>query len=475
MVKLATTLSVIPEVYHFIIVIMVSSAYSKLHNNSSVIHFLNKKKKDMTDKTNHPAPLENATNTTSNDTSPNHDTLPSLTHIVVIGAGYVGLSNAVLLDQKHLNTQVTLFDIDQNKIELLQQNKSPLQDTEICDYLTNKPLNLTATEQSVIDNQGIYQNSDLVIIATPTNYDVASGKFDTSSVEASIAAVREQNASVPIIIKSTIPIGFTDSMRQQFDSQILFMPEFLREGQALYDNLYPSRIIVGATSKQQALATALMNLYRQASLTPEVATLMMPPTEAEAVKLFANSYLATRIAFFNELDSFAEKHQLNSQSIITGVGLDPRIGQHYNNPSFGYGGYCLPKDTQQLKANYAGIPANLIHAVVDANNTRKRFIARQIIDKNPNQVGIYRLSMKKDADNFRDSAVLDVINTLKQHGMSITIYEPALDTDSFEGCQVINELDRFKQQNDLIVANRWHDELSDVKDKVYSRDVFGYS
>lgn len=431
----------------------------------------------MTDKIIHPAPLDNATNITSNDTSPNHDTLPSLTNIVVIGAGYVGLSNAVLLAQKHLNTQVTLFDIDQNKIELLQQNKSPLQDTEICDYLANKPLNLTATSQSesVIDNQGIYQNSDLVIIATPTNYDVASGKFDTSSVEASIAAVREQNAIVPIVIKSTIPIGFTDSMRQQFDSQILFMPEFLREGQALYDNLYPSRIIVGATSKQQALATALMRLYQQASLTPEVATLMMPPTEAEAVKLFANSYLATRIAFFNELDSFAEKHELNSQSIITGVGLDPRIGQHYNNPSFGYGGYCLPKDTQQLKANYAGIPANLIHAVVDANNTRKRFIARQIIDKNPNQVGIYRLSMKKDADNFRDSAVLDVINTLKQHGMSITIYEPALDTDSFEGCQVINELDRFKQQNDLIVANRWHDELSDVKAKVYSRDVFGYS
>ena len=431
----------------------------------------------MTDKIIHPAPLDNATNITSNDTSPNHDTLPSLTNIVVIGAGYVGLSNAVLLAQKHLNTQVTLFDIDQNKIELLQQNKSPLQDTEICDYLANKPLNLTATSQSesVIDNQGIYQNSDLVIIATPTNYDVASGKFDTSSVEASIAAVREQNAIVPIVIKSTIPIGFTDSMRQQFDSQILFMPEFLREGQALYDNLYPSRIIVGATSKQQALATALMRLYQQASLTPEVATLMMPPTEAEAVKLFANSYLATRIAFFNELDSFAEKHELNSQSIITGVGLDPRIGQHYNNPSFGYGGYCLPKDTKQLKANYAGIPANLIHAVVDANNTRKRFIARQIIDKNPNQVGIYRLSMKKDADNFRDSAVLDVINTLKQHGMSITIYEPALDTDSFEGCQVINELDRFKQQNDLIVANRWHDELSDVKAKVYSRDVFGYS
>ena len=400
---------------------------------------------------------------------------PTLKNIAVIGAGYVGLSDAILLAQAHLNTQVTLFDIDPNKIELLKKDQSPLQDTEIRDYLTNKPLNLSATLQAVIDNQRIYQNSDLVIIATPTNYDVASGKFGSSSVEASITAVRAQNATVPIVIKSTIPIGFTDSMRQQFDNQILFMPEFLREGQALYDNLYPSRIILGATCEQQALAAALMSLYQQASLAPNVATLMMPPTEAEAVKLFANSYLATRIAFFNELDSFAEKYQLNSQSVITGVGLDPRIGQHYNNPSFGYGGYCLPKDTQQLKANYAGIPANLIHAVVDANNTRKRFIARQIIEKQPHQVGVYRLSMKKDADNFRDSAILDVINILKQYGMNISIYEPALEADSFEGCTVINNLEAFKQQNDLIIANRWHDELLDIKDKVYSRDVFGYS
>lgn len=397
------------------------------------------------------------------------------TNIVVIGAGYVGLSNAILLAQDRLDTQVLLFDINQTKIKQLQQNQSPLQDKEICDYLANKPLNLQASYDTGIDGKGIYQNSDLVIIATPTNYDVASGHFDTSSVEASIDAVREQNGSVPIVIKSTIPIGFTDSMRQRFDSQIIFMPEFLREGQALYDNLYPSRIIVGATEEQQSLAQALMSLYQHASESTEVPTLMMPPTEAEAVKLFANSYLATRIAFFNELDSFAEKNNLNSQSIITGVGLDPRIGDHYNNPSFGYGGYCLPKDTQQLKANYAGIPANLIHAVVDANNTRKRFIARQIIDKNPNQVGIYRLSMKKDADNFRDSAVLDVIHTLKQHGMSVTIYEPALEQASFEDCEVINDINQFKQKNDLIVANRWHAELEDVADKVYSRDVFGYS
>lgn len=408
---------------------------------------------------------------------PNTSQPPSIkfANIVVIGAGYVGLSNAILLAQDRLDTQVLLFDINQTKIKQLQQNQSPLQDKEICDYLANKPLNLRASYDTKIDGQGIYQNSDLVIIATPTNYDVASGHFDTSSVEASIAAVREQNGNVPIVIKSTIPIGFTDSMRQRFDSQIIFMPEFLREGQALYDNLYPSRIIVGATEEQQALAQALMSLYQDASESTEVPTLMMPPTEAEAVKLFANSYLATRIAFFNELDSFAEKNNLNSQSIITGVGLDPRIGDHYNNPSFGYGGYCLPKDTQQLKANYAGIPANLIHAVVDANNTRKRFIARQIIDKNPNQIGIYRLSMKKDADNFRDSAVLDVIHTLKQHGMSVTIYEPALEQASFEDCEVINDLDKFKQKNDLIVANRWHAELEDVADKVYSRDVFGYS
>ena len=399
----------------------------------------------------------------------------TLTTIAVIGAGYVGLSNAILLAQAHLQTKVVLFDIDSRKIAQLQQHISPLQDREICEYLADKPLNLTATDEA----NDIYESCDLVIIATPTNYDVASGKFDTSSVEASIRSVREQHATVPIVIKSTIPIGFTDSMREMFDDNILFMPEFLREGQALYDNLYPSRIIVGATNGQAEFANSLMALYQQASQSHRegvsVTTLLMPPTEAEAVKLFANSYLATRIAFFNELDSFAEKHNLDSQSIITGVGLDPRIGEHYNNPSFGYGGYCLPKDTQQLKASYAGIPANLIHAVVDANNTRKRFIVRQIMDKNPKNIGIYRLSMKKDADNFRDSAVLDIIQMLKQHGLSISIFEPALVETNFEGCEVIRNLDVFKQQNDLNVANRWHNELQDVENKVYSRDVFGYS
>lgn len=405
--------------------------------------------------------------------------LGSLSNITVIGAGYVGLSNAILLAQSHLSTAVTLFDIDHSKIAQLKNQQSPLKDPEICDYLSQHTLNLTPTD----DAADLYQYSDLVIIATPTNYDVASGKFDTSSVETSIKSVRAQNPSVPIVIKSTIPIGFTSSMRQAFDDNILFMPEFLREGQALYDNLYPSRIIVGATDEQIHLAHELMSLYQRASLSHHqaapVATLMMPPTEAEAVKLFANSYLATRIAFFNELDSFAEKHELNSQAIITGVGLDPRIGQHYNNPSFGYGGYCLPKDTQQLKANYIGIPANLIHAIIDANNTRKRFITRQILEKNANCIGIYRLSMKKDADNFRDSAILDIIKMLKQHGVNITIYEPALFgtayQDHFEDCPVIHDLSVFKQQNDLIVANRWHEELKDIKNKVYCRDVFGYS
>ncbi|MDO5769434.1 MAG: nucleotide sugar dehydrogenase [Psychrobacter sp.] len=407
-----------------------------------------------------------------------------LTHISVIGAGYVGLSNAILLAQEHLNTTVTIFDIDCPKIVQIQQRQSPLQDCEICDFLTNRSLNLTATN----DANDIYQHSDVVIIATPTNYDVASGKFDTSSVESSIEAIRAQNSQVPIVIKSTVPIGFTESMRARFDDNIVFMPEFLREGQALYDNLHPSRIIVGASANQVDFATALMQLYQRASLshsgrchiesTP-VPTLSMPPTEAEAVKLFANSYLATRIAFFNELDSFAEKHHLDSQSIITGVGLDPRIGEHYNNPSFGYGGYCLPKDTQQLKANYIGIPANLIHAIVDANNTRKRFIARQIIDKNPSSVGIYRLSMKKDADNFRDSAILDIIYILKQHGLTITIYEPALAgtayQERFEDCEVIAKLSEFKHRNELIVANRWDQSIEDIREKVYSRDVFGYS
>lgn len=401
-------------------------------------------------------------------------------NITVIGAGYVGLSNALLLAQAKLDTNVTLFDINKDRIGLLKNKQSPLQDREIVDFLDHQSLNFTATD----DATGIYKNSDIVIIATPTNYDVASGQFDTSSVQASIQAVREQNPTVPIIIKSTIPIGFTAEMHAKFDDNIYFMPEFLREGQALYDNLYPSRIILGIELNTQAkteFAESLLELYKNASRTPDVSILTMPPTEAEAVKLFANSYLATRIAFFNELDSFAEKNHLSSEKIITGVSLDPRIGQHYNNPSFGYGGYCLPKDTQQLKANYAGVPANLIHAVVDANNTRKRFIAKQIIDKNPTSVGVYRLSMKKDADNFRDSAVLDIIGILKQHGVTVMVFEPALNNANLgeksvlADCEITNDLASFKQRNDLIIANRKDEELGDAMDKVYTRDAFGYS
>lgn len=393
-------------------------------------------------------------------------------NIVVIGAGYVGLSNAILLAQSKLNTQVILFDINHSKINQLQQKQVPIQDPQIAEFLANQPLNFSATN----DVSQIYQNADVVIIATPTNYDVATGKFDTSSVQASITAVREQHPNVPIVIKSTIPIGFTREMQEKFDQNILFMPEFLREGKALYDNLHPSRIIVGCDNPQlQEFAKNLLTIYQNASQQADTPSQIIPPTEAEAVKLFANSYLATRIAFFNELDSFAESLGLDSQSIITGVSLDPRIGMHYNNPSFGYGGYCLPKDTQQLKANYSGIPANVIHAVVDANNTRKRFIARQIIAKNPKKVGIYRLSMKKDADNFRDSAILDIIAQLQQHAIEMQIYEPSLSESQFMNCSINNDLADFLASCDVIVANRLHADLDTVKDKVYSRDVFGDS
>ena len=318
--------------------------------------------------------------------------------------------------------------------------------------------------------------ADLVIIATPTNYEVATGKFDTTSVESSIAAVRAQHPSVPIVIKSTVPIGFTREMQATFDERLLFMPEFLREGKALHDNLYPSRIIVGCdVPALHDFCEAIIAKFQAASAQEHTPSQIMPSREAEAVKLFANSYLAMRIAFFNELDSFAQSVGLDSEAIITGVSLDPRIGQHYNNPSFGYGGYCLPKDTQQLRANYQGIPANIIHAVVDANNTRKRFIARQIIAKNPNLVGIYRLSMKKDADNFRESAILDIIEIVKQHGIDVRIFEPSLSEASYRDCAVIKELSTFLQGCDMILANRWHSDLDAVSTKVYCRDIFGDS
>ena len=398
-----------------------------------------------------------------------------ITTIFVIGAGYVGLSNAVLLAQPKLSNSVTLVDINLQKIAQLCAHQSPIDDALISEFLANQSFNLTA---QLLDDTD-FSTADLVVIATPTNYDVATGKFDTSSVEASIQTVRAHNLQVPIVIKSTVPIGFTRDMQATFDNRILFMPEFLREGKALYDNLHPSRIIVGCdvadVPELHDFCQALIRQYQIASEQSDTPSQIMPPTEAEAVKLFANSYLATRIAFFNELDSFAESMGLDSESIITGVSLDPRIGMHYNNPSFGYGGYCLPKDTQQLKANYEGIPANVIHAVVDANNTRKRFIARQIIAKQPNTVGVYRLSMKKDADNFRDSAILDIIELLKQHAITVQIYEPSLAMAEFMDCPVINDLPTFLQSSDVIVANRLHSELDSVKAKVYSRDVFGDS
>lgn len=403
--------------------------------------------------------------------------ISAFSHIIVIGAGYVGLSNAVLLAQRQLATRVTLVDINAERVHLLQHNQAPIQDALIGEFLAKGDLNLTA----VLLDDADFAAADLVIIATPTNYDVATGKFDTASVISSIERVRATNTTAPIVIKSTIPIGFSATIADDF-ANVLFMPEFLREGQALYDNLHPSRIIVGIqdtqNTEQATLAQNLIALYQAASQEHDTPNLVMPTTEAEAVKLFANSYLATRIAFFNELDSFAESYALDSRAIITGVGLDPRIGLHYNNPSFGYGGYCLPKDTQQLKANYAGIPANVIHAVVDANNTRKRFIAQQIVAQQPASVGIYRLSMKKDADNFRDSAILDIIGILRQHGIPLQIYEPSLSAKGetmFAGFEVVADLDTFLARNALIVANRWHDDLATVREKVYSRDVFGDS
>lgn len=396
----------------------------------------------------------------------------NIQNIAIIGAGYVGLSNAVLLAQPILASHVTLIDICQAKINQLNQQQSPIQDELITKFLATEPLNLTAQLLS----DASFLAADLVIIATPTNYEVATGKFDTTSVESSIAAVRAQHPSVPIVIKSTVPIGFTREMQATFDERLLFMPEFLREGKALHDNLYPSRIIVGCdVPALHDFCEALIAKFQAASAQEHTPSQIMPSREAEAVKLFANSYLAMRIAFFNELDSFAQSVGLDSEAIITGVSLDPRIGQHYNNPSFGYGGYCLPKDTQQLRANYQGIPANIIHAVVDANNTRKRFIARQIIAKNPNLVGIYRLSMKKDADNFRESAILDIIEIVKQHGIDVQIFEPSLSEASYRDCAVIKELSTFLQGCDMILANRWHSDLDAVSTKVYCRDIFGDS
>lgn len=385
-------------------------------------------------------------------------------NITVVGTGYVGLSNAVLFARHH---SVTSLDIDTRRVELLNQRISPIVDEYIEKFLKEENLDLNATSDSKL----AYIGADYIIIATPTNYDSDTNSFDTSSIESVIADILPLNSKAVIIIKSTIPVGYTSQLKEKFKTeQIIFSPEFLREGKALYDNLYPSRIIVGEKSER---AEKIAELYQHATVSQNAPMLCMESTEAEAVKLFSNTYLAMRVAYFNELDTYCAKHGLNSQDIVQGVSLDPRIGQHYNNPSFGYGGYCLPKDTKQLLANYKDVPQNLIQAIIHSNKTRKEFIAKEILKKRPNIVGIYRLTMKAGSDNFRDSAIQDIIRELEEYRVKIVIYEPTLNVDSFENYTVNNDLDKFLKQSDVILANRMHAELATVQDKIYTRDLFG--